>query len=42
LKVDYIFFIILVDGHEVSSIANGLCLLVGLQKTDEKKDIDAM
>lgn len=26
----------------MSSIANGLCLLVGLQKTDEKKDIDAM
>ncbi|XP_025192370.1 D-aminoacyl-tRNA deacylase isoform X1 [Melanaphis sacchari] len=31
-----------VDGHEVNSITKGLCLLVGLQKTDEKNDIDAM
>ncbi|XP_022172431.1 D-tyrosyl-tRNA(Tyr) deacylase [Myzus persicae] len=31
-----------VAGHEVNSITKGLCLLVGLQKTDEKTDIDAM
>ncbi|NP_001156226.1 D-tyrosyl-tRNA(Tyr) deacylase 1 [Acyrthosiphon pisum] len=31
-----------VGGHEVNSITKGLCLLVGLQKTDKKKDIDDM
>lgn len=31
-----------VGEYEVNSITKGLCLLVGLQKTDEKKDIDAM
>jgi len=35
-------FFFLVDGKEVNSITKGLCLLVGLQKTDEKNDIDAM
>lgn len=37
----YIFFFV-VDGHEINSINRGLCLLVGLQKTDGKIDIDAM
>ncbi|XP_026810677.1 D-aminoacyl-tRNA deacylase [Rhopalosiphum maidis] len=31
-----------VDGREVNSITKGLCLLVGLQKTDQKNDIDDM
>lgn len=37
-----VFFRNIVDGLEVNSITKGLCLLVGLQKTDEKNDIDAM
>lgn len=37
-----IYFFFVVDNLEVNSINKGLCLLVGLQNTDEKKDIDTM
>ena len=31
---------ILVDGELISSIKNGLCVLVGIGRDDTKKDID--